>query len=646
MVSHINLPFYLPIAAETVSAMAGDGAPEAFVDSAPVHELVAALLIQNFPAFVQRNISAYKIETMYASALTVAHGAGAGASSFREQFRIRFDPAAVLAGAACMQQLKVIPLEADALAAQDFLLVDGVWDIHFCARHYERLQPLKRTMTLPGGRELKVGDQQGRMLDEFRACNEESMVVQGMAGVGKTFLISKLYEMLNPSTTLLLAYMPSQVDALKARLADSRQEPHAMTFGAMANTILNADRSAHSWIITDRQRGQSNYLVQDHVVAQWLNFQSVAGLRVSEVASLCRRAMFSYCMSTSNEVEAKHLPATGARLSVLDVSVLLEYVRRMWRETVSPSSPEIRLPIRQWQRIKWLSLTELSLADLPEQFTHIMIDESHEVSQPLAAILDRSPQSILSLGDEHQHLNGLASRRRVDVRQRCITQSLRAGKAMESVLNPIIEVHPARIQEGYEGCAAHRTEIQRYRQMDIPDKPTTVLVENEWGLLLWLKKMADRDAPFQMAERTAKDLVGFITDLIELYNGGARPRHRLIFRYGTWDALAATMGRSHAFLAAQEMLDRGLNYRELELLFARLNVPGAAVTLSPVTGVKNMEFNRVLVSQDLMRPPRKTGSHSLAHVASLLYTASSRARRELLVPQDMIGWVEALKAHA
>jgi hypothetical protein len=62
--------------------------------------------------------------------------------------------------------------------------------------------------------------------------------------------------------------------------------------------------------------------------------------------------------------------------------------------------------------------------------------------------------------------------------------------------------------------------------------------------------------------------------------------------------------------------------------------------------VKNMEFNRVLVSQDLMRPPRKTGSHSLAHVASLLYTASSRARRELLVPQDMIGWVEALKANA
>lgn len=646
MVSHINLPFYLPIAAETVSAMAGDGAPEAFVDSAPVHELVAALLIQNFPAFVQRNISAYKIETMYASALTVAHGAGAGASSFREQFRIRFDPAAVLAGAACMQQLKVIPLDADALAAQDFLLVDGVWDVRFCARHYERLQPLKRTVTLPGGRELKVGDQQGRMLDEFRACNEESMVVQGMAGVGKTFLISKLYEMLNPSTTLLLAYMPSQVDALKARLADSRQEPHAMTFGAMANTILNADRSAHGWIVSDRQRGQPNYLVQDHVVAQWLNFQSVAGLRVSEVASLCRRAMFSYCMSTSIDVEAKHLPATGARLSGLDVSVLLEYVRRMWRETVSPSSPEIRLPVRQWQRIKWLSLTELSLADLPDQFTHIMIDESHEVSQPLAAILDRSPQSILSLGDEHQHLNGMAPRRRVDVRQRCITQSLRAGKAMENVLNPIIEVHPARIQDGYEGCAAHRTEIQRYRQMDIPDKPTTVLVENEWGLLLWLKKLADRDAPFQMAERTAKDLVGFITDLIELYNSGARPRHRLIFRYGTWDALGATMGRSHAFLAAQEMLDRGLNYRELELLFSRLNVPGAAVTLSPVTGVKNMEFNRVLVSQDLMRPPRKTGSHSLAHVASLLYTASSRARRELLVPQDMIGWVEALKAHA
>lgn len=642
--SHVNLPFYLPIAAEAVAAMAGDGDSAAFVDAAPVHELVAALLLQSFPTFVQRHISAFRIETMYASALTVAAGFGVDANVFREQFRGRFDPSAVVAGAACMYKLKVFYLDVDALSAQDFLLADGAWDAQFCARHYERLQPLKRTIALPGGRELKVGDQQGRMLDEFRACNEESLVVQGMAGVGKTFLISKLYEMLNPSTTLLLAYMPSQVDALKARLCDARQEPHAMTFGAMANTILNADCSAHSWIISDRQRGQPNYLVQDHIVAQWLNFQSVAGLRVGEVVSLCRRAMFSYCMSISHEVEAKHLPATGAHLTVLDVSVLLEYVRRMWRETISPSSPEIRLPIRQWQRIKWLSLTELSLADLPEQFTHIIIDESHEVSQPLAAILDRSPQSILSLGDEHQHLNGMAPRRRDDVRQRSITQSLRAGKAMESVLNPIIEVHPAKIREGYEGCAAHRTEIQQYRQMEIPENPTTVLVENEWGLLLWLKKLADRDAPFQMADRTARDLVGFITDLIELYNGGARPRHRLIFRYGTWDALAATMGRSHAFLAAQEMLDRGLNYRELELLFARLNVPGAAVTLSPVTGVKNMEFNRVLISQDLMRPPRKAGSHSLAHVASLLYTASSRAKRELHVPMDMIGWVGTLQA--
>jgi hypothetical protein len=103
------------------------------------------------------------------------------------------------------------------------------------------------------------------------------------------------------------------------------------------------------------------------------------------------------------------------------------------------------------------------------------------------------------------------------------------------------------------------------------------------------------------------------------------------------------MGRNYEFKAVQELLDRGFTFNDLaERMQNFCSEDNAKIKLARVDDVKNQEYDTVLLSRDLLRPPREGSTHALATVCSLLYTASSRARHELLLPGNMKDWLTAL----
>ncbi|MDF9778978.1 hypothetical protein [Pseudomonas baetica] len=635
---------FLPLAEEVAGALSQNHDVSAFFAAASHAELACVLLLQNLPALVRQKVTLTKIEVMFEGAVRAGLAKVApGNPTFASQVQARFDAAALTAGLAELQMQGISLLDAETIAAREYLVADGGWDFTFSQRHRQRLQPPGREVVLPSGAVFKVRAQQGRILDEFRTGLDESLHLQGYAGVGKTFLISKIFEFLNPVTTLLMAYLPSQLIALRARvhLPTNDAQLNSYTFGHMANLILNSDRTDQAWKLTDTQRAQTNYMVTDQQMAKWLKIQAVGRLSPKDVASLCRRTMFSFCMSASRDIEAKHLPATGYRLKEVDIAVLLEYSRLMWRETVWPSSPEIRFPVRNAHRIKYLAL---GTGTFPEKFTHIIVDESHEMSAPMLQILDRSPQAVLTLGDDYQHLHGMASQHSQLVRKRNITQSLRSGKQMGDVLNPFIQLHPGAVKEEFEGKAGYPTVIIPYDENSpIPEKPTTIIVANEWGLFTWFKKLLDADGDFHIPPRALDELKAFVAGLVQLHGLGVRASHRMLFKYGSWEELATAMGRNHGFLAAYEMLERGLTLEAFEQFTNdHCTDPGAMIKLARVDDVKNQEFNTVLISRDLMRPPKQGAAHSMASVCSMLYTAASRAKHELIVPGNLVDWTQDL----
>jgi hypothetical protein len=632
---------FLPLAEDVAQALGSNDNVAEFFTSASYAELACVLLLQNLPALAKQNVSRTKIEVMFEGAVRAGMAVvPPGKPSFATQVQERFNPAALAAGLAELLPLGISLVDDDIVAARDYLAGDGGWDFTFSQRHRKRINPA-REVVLPSGARLVLRDQQGRLFDELKSGLDESFHMQGYAGVGKTFLISKIFELLNPATTLLMAYLPSQLASLKTRvqLPSSDSQLNAFTFGHMANLILNRDRSPDAWRITDTQRAMTNYLVTDQQMAKWLKIQAVGRLNQREVANLCRRAVYSYCISASTQIESKHLPATGHKLKDVDVVMLLEYSRLMWRETVNPSSPEIRFPVRNVHRIKYLAL---GYGVIPANYTHVIVDESHELTPAMIQILDRSPQAVLTLGDDYQHLHGMASRHSQLVRQRNITQSVRAGRQMGDVLNPFIQLHPGSVKDEFEGRAGYPTVLLPYDgSAPIPDRPTTIIVANEWGLFTWFKKLVHADADFYIPPSALKELTAFVGGLVQLHTMGVRASHRMLFRYASWDELAAAMGNNHGFLAADEMLEQGLTLEGFERYTSdHCGDESTPLKLARVDDVKNQEFDTVLISRDLMRPPTAGAAHSLASVCSMLYTSASRARHELLIPGDLRDWTK------
>jgi hypothetical protein len=628
-------PLYLPLTEPTATALAQDA--ELF-NTASVATLAAIVLIQNLAGLVQKKTSVDAIEIKLAEVIR-ARSEPAVAAAFAHQVREHFDEARFATGLGLLESAHLALLDSDEeVAQQDYLTDEGLWDFTFGARHEQRHRPPRREVVAANGTVLALSDGQGRVFDEFRGNPDESFHVQGYAGTGKTFLINGFLEFINPKTTLLLAQTRVQADALTLRTADSGLT--AQLFASLADRLLNRDLTSQGWRIKERNRTSSTWQVTDEQIAQWLGLQAIGVFRPREVASLCRRAVSSFCRTVDRELSARHLPVAARHLNDLDTQVAVQYSRLLWQEMIWPSSPEIELPVRGYHRIKYLALLD---EVIPEAFTHVIVDESHELSAPMLQILDRSPQAVITLGDEFQHLQGMSRAHGQFVRQRQVTHSLRAGAEMGSVLNPMIQAHPSRFKDAYEGRAEHATEVQRYHTTSIPQTPTTILVDDEWGLFLWFDRLTRAGASFILLPGAQRDFHAFVSDVIELYYNGTRPRHRMIFRYGSWDALASAMGGSYAFKAACALLEKGFDHQHFAEANARYTQQThATLKLGRASDAKNMEFDSVLVSKDLMRPPRAGNLEDIASRCSKLYTASSRARHEILVPGNMSDWLQDL----
>jgi len=632
--------FFLPISAEALSNLT-NGAPLInFTSSAATPELISLLLLLDFHKISQQNPAATTIERLYEKALRQAVTPPTiQKSKFVENLNTKFNKDTLRETLALIESYGVRLLSEVEIHNRDYLTTDGNWDFTFSARQRERSQPFRKEITLSSGTKIKLSDQQGRVFDEFKVCMDESFHIQGYAGVGKTYLIARLFDFLNPASTLFMALIPQQVEALKSKVSQFSGHDNitAMTFGRMANLLLNMDRTSQGWRITDSQRTQTNYLVTDQQIATWLKFNPVNSLHPKEVATICRRTVFAFCQSPSMTIEARHLPAIKLQLSETDVAVLMEYSKLYWNELIRPSEREIRIPIRNAHRIKFLSLRN---DIIPESYTHVIIDESHELTAPMIQILDRSPQSVITLGDEFQNLSNHSSSHGSFIRQRNITQSLRAGSKMSEVLNPLIQAHPNSIKDSFEGLADHSTSINSYKYVPIPTKPTTIIVSDLWGILYWFIRLTTAKASFELPQSVHKDFTGLFYDLITLYTDSVRPRHRMIFNFSTWDKLMETFGGFRPLADIQRLLEKGFTYSDFQERINSYCKPGGYIYLARIEDVKNQEFNSVLVGSDLLRPISDGNSNHLGTACAKLYTACSRAKYELEMPGEISDWLK------
>lgn len=178
--------------------------------------------------------------------------------------------------------------------------------------------------------------------------------------------------------------------------------------------------------------------------------------------------------------------------------MLAECAQRLWDETVRPVTSGLQLPVRGYHRIKELSLSPS--ACIEPGYTHVIVDEAHDLPLPMAQFLDRCPLPVITLGDSCQRLDGAVAERAPHVRRREIFHSLRAGHEMEGAVHALIENNPVVHVHPLEGNRQQDTWVIYYPtdRLSIPEDPTTILVWSEWGLFEWFQRLANAWARFSL----------------------------------------------------------------------------------------------------------------------------------------------------
>ncbi len=628
---------FLPLYRSVAQSLSEGGLP-GFFDTATVAQLAAVLFIQNAQKLAEQEVALASMERQFAQIISAGNQANHSVpKAFHILVRERFCASQFAIGLAQLAKIKVSLLDDEHPADEGrYLDSEGEWLFTFSAEYQAKVKPLQAVYFDAYEAELSVTDPQNRALREFLAASDESFNLQGYAGSGKTHLISRFTQLLEPKRTLLLANSFGQLQALKAKAGAHFV---GMTFGQAAGQVLDSNWLSTSWRLKDKSRLQQTFQVSYADLAQTFAMPAISYLSPEQVAHICVRTVASYCNSTAQEIDVVHLPAAiASNVVALDKVVLLEIVKQYWSELCQPTDAHIRLPIRGYHRIKLLSLID---GVLDTQYSHIIVDEGHDIPTPMLQILDRSPQAVITLSDELQNLNGMAPVRDRQIRQRYIAQSVRLGKQVENVINPLIQAHPSATKQVFSGRADHCTHLQHYTGWQIPDRATTIIVADEFELFAWFQRLTHAGASFALADSTFKDFMTFAQDCIGLYNNAERPRHGLIFRYTTWDKLSEAMAHNPSFEAIERMLLKGYSQTDFQDAVGRyVRKSGGKIILARVADTKNMEFPSVYLSQGLLvKPTAHDNTNSRARLFSSLYTACTRAQHELIVPDGFSDWV-------
>lgn len=622
-----SLSFFLPLSAQRARLLAS-AAPATF-EALQLPELASVLLIQRL---AQATETATSLEKKLAQLLELARQQGQ--ASFADAVAQCFQPAAFASGLQCLTAAGIGLLDDHEIEQADYLLDDGRWDFSFTARQQQRLQPLE-VLTCPNGLHKNLGHQQARLYRTFLQEADESMHIQGLAGVGKTYLIRAMLEALPASSTLLLAFTTAQLAALRSRLGGLAVRE--MTFRAMADKLLTQDLT-QPWRRLGDGRGNSTYQLSDQTIARFLGIQSVGGHAPARVVGWCRQAIRVFCDTTDASIGPEHFPRAGRLDDDLHQAMLIEYARLLWQEIIRPTHPELRMPVRGYHRLKQLALqTELQI---PATVTHVIVDESHDLPAPLLEFLGRGPQAVYTLGDTCQALHGQQNRPGQPVRQRELFQSLRAGRELEQVINPLLEAFPGQALCPMEGNRERATRVRFYEQAQIPEEPATILVRSEWGLFEWFQRLANANARFALLPGVERDFRTFVQDCIELYHRGTPPRHWALYACTSWAAMEDRFGNNRTFTRVSAMLARGYSSTDFERSLMQLQPAGqATILLGRVADARNLEMDAVMLAPDLLVPVAGSDQRSTRRVLSAIYTGATRTRFELTVPGYLRDWL-------
>jgi hypothetical protein len=633
----IDARLFLPISETQLSSVLDEnvGFDESFA-TLDVPQFASLILLQSLPALPVEQASRAEFLLSRALDAVTAQAADVSLAELRRMMGSALDRARIKAGYGLIDDYGIALLEHEFVGWRSYLNEHHGWDQEFCERHRQRLRERQQRIALPSGEDRLLTSQQSGVYRTVVAQSDDHLHVQGYAGTGKSLLIHVLLDLLRREErhVLVLAERSRQLRALMVGM-EGLGHVEGMTFGQLAATITPPD------LISKARRGQyyentSRNPMSDEEMARHLGVHEAGGCSVIQIVRWARKTVARFCSSGDAEIGAQHLPEEVDDLLVRQL--VLHHSCELWTATMAPGSGEFRPPMRAVHRIKLAALQQWRI---PGDYSHVLLDESHDLSKPILQILDVSPQAAISFGDEYQSLRRRAQSRASTVKRSLITHSVRSAKAIEAIANPIIQAHPGETKDAFRGHRNFRAEVVYYSAPEIPARPAAILVKDWWELFDWAQRLATAELTIRPLSDFAQ-LGQFVDDCMELYSHGTRPRHGVLFRYHSWDDVRKAFGRHRSFQRMDQFLEAGVQ-REHWHAITRHVAPRATggYALGLIEDVRNLEFSDVMLAPKVVSDLWNGDPKMRGEATSSVYVAVTRAQHRLFVPSSLRDWIEA-----
>jgi len=636
---------YLPISEQILRQVIDGGSDnlEKAISSLNVPQIASLLLLQNLSEM--RNRSAYlHPERNLAGKIDILNSQlkrDALPSVITEVLSI-LNIESIEKGCKLLPSFGIVLLDEGVIKDQNYITFEGKWDYTFNERYGEKLvKPLVKVKNDMTGKSQIFTAEQTRIYQEIETQVDDHIHVQGYAGTGKSSLIMHLISMLDKKgiQVLILAERQTQIDALEPKIG---QMDHVVikTFAGLAYEIIPQD-------LTDRANQNmrntrlSRVPMADNEIIRRFGVKSSGKFSSEFMVKAIHNTLARFCYSGDSSVQLSHM--ANGYVSLFDETtkrVVLEYAEKLWKEIVDPTTKDFKPPISGYHRIKWAALNGWQI---PRRYTHILIDECHDLAKPMLQILDCSPQAVISLGDEYQNLQGKSQQRSNIIRNREVIHSVRCGSSIEKIVNPIIAIHPGKTKVRFHGNPSTSLDITYYDQPQVPDKPVAILVKGMWGLFEWAQRVASKNVNLSLIT-DIKSLNMFVDDCIELYRPrGVRARHWELFRFKDWDEVASHYHNNQSFQNIDQMLRKGYQYKDWEKTSAQFAVNSSrSYLLGRIEDVRNHEFQSVLITPEVVSPVWQAKQEDIGVASSAIYVAVTRAKHSLIVPQALRSWIEEI----
>ncbi|MBV6288878.1 hypothetical protein [Pseudomonas aegrilactucae] len=628
----LSTPLFLPIAEDTCARLleASKDALDALTDP----ELAALLVIQNLVQVAEKDLAPAAVERILVKLLDWAADApGPTSTKLLPEAKRLFDPGKLYFGIDAIKKSKLRFLLADEVAAQEYLLPSGKWDVEYKYRHARHHHPFRRQLVTLSHDERWLSGAQDHLIRTFRANLDEHLHVQGYAGIGKSHLMGALVECLQPEKTLVLAHTEEKLAILRKRMQSNSRELTCSTFRKFAWVLLQR-RITHP---ANAGAGPSKQLL-----AQELNIIGVGSHTALATMDICLRMLELYCRSRDYTLSAKHMPRLHKPLSVADELALLEYSSRLW--TYLQANPvwgrhtgfEVLLMIKR---------ASLEGCVVSPRYSHVLVDESQDVPASLLQILERGRQVLVTLGDEYQHGDNDVAARARTVRKSTVGFSVRSGRNIEHLINPLISRHSRKTKEPFEGTRHADVGIEEYPQAFTPPENCVVLTASLWDTMKWAIQLRDLKCPFSFhSSQAQKSLWRFMTTAVGLFNPrfhqqGKETAHPYFSEWTDWEQVRAANPFDESFLWVEAELEKGFRVADITGMSTLVGEVGKSCTLLRAEEAGGMEFDHVLLTPGLLTTLMFKDVYEFDQRICAVYIAISRARQRLYVPYKVLDWI-------